>query len=375
MPRPSEPTWPPSSGSSRPDNSLRAGPRRPMIRSMPVDLWTSPAFVEEARAWVADRLAPTGVSLAGEWEQPHARAWSSAIRFETTAGRVWFKVNGRGSAYESRLVPLLSRLRPGLGPDVLASDLDRAWTLVRDAGEILRSRAPAEELWSSWELVLAVYAEAQLALSTHREELLGAGLPLLGPDQLVGHLHRLLDDLGSRSVDDGGLGPDQSRALAALAPSYAAWCAELAASPLAETVQHDDLHSANVCWQGDLDDVANARIIDWGDASVGHPFGTMLATLNSMAFHVGKLHDDGTIEDVRVLRARDAYLEPFTSAGTREELLRWVTLARLTGCVTRAITYESALVEAPRTTVVELDFPVRGWLLELLEPWAVQSAG
>ena len=66
-------------------------------------LWTSSVFVEEARSWVTAQLAPRGSRLDGEWEQPHARAWSSTIRFETTEGRVWFKVNGSGTAYEAPL--------------------------------------------------------------------------------------------------------------------------------------------------------------------------------------------------------------------------------------------------------------------------------
>jgi hypothetical protein len=47
-----------------------------------------------------------------------------------------------------------------------------------------------------------------------------------------------------------------------------------------------------------------------------------------------------------------------------------VALARRTGCVTRAISWESALQDAPGTVVAAEEFPVRGWLLELLEPWA-----
>ncbi len=79
-------------------------------------LWTSSAFVEEVRAWVAARLKPRGSWLTGEWEQPHARVWSSTIRFETTVGRVWFKVNASGTLQEPGLLALVGELRPGLAP-------------------------------------------------------------------------------------------------------------------------------------------------------------------------------------------------------------------------------------------------------------------
>ena len=41
----------------------------------PVALWTSNAFLEEARAWVAAQLALRGSRLTGEWQPLHARVW------------------------------------------------------------------------------------------------------------------------------------------------------------------------------------------------------------------------------------------------------------------------------------------------------------
>jgi hypothetical protein len=124
-----------------------------------------------------------------------------------------------------------------------------------------------------------------------------------------------------------------------------------------EWEQPHDLHSNNVCWPGEVDDLSSVRIIDWGDATVGHPFGTMLATLNSIAFQARVLDDDGRIDDLHVLRIRDAYLEPFTGLGNREEPIRWIALARSTGCVTRALAWEGALQDAPAAVVAGLESP------------------
>jgi hypothetical protein len=44
-----------------------------------------------------------------------------------------------------------------------------------------------------------------------------------------------------------------------------------------------------------------------------------------------------------------------------------VSLARRTGCVSRALSYRRALQGEPISTHRDADFPVRGWLLELLE--------
>jgi hypothetical protein len=332
-----------------------------------VALWTSRAFVEEARAWVAAQLAPRGSRITGEWKQPHVRVWSSTLRFETTEGRVWFKVNGNGTAYEAALIALLGELRPGLAPEVLAHDDVRAWSLTRDGGPVLRSIAEPDALWGYWERLLPRYAEAQLALAEHTLRLLTTGIPDRGPAQLPVEYRRLLDELVARPTEDGGLTREEASALEGLLPVYDDWCAELAASPMLDSLQHDDLHSNNVCWPGEPGDLSSVRIIDWGDASVGHPFGTMLATLNSIAFHAG-VRDDRRMDDPRLLRILDASLEPFAGLGGRAQLLRWVALARSTGCVTRALSWESALQEAPATMVAREEFPVRGWLLELLRP-------
>jgi hypothetical protein len=39
----------------------------------------------------------------------------------------------------------------------------------------------------------------------------------------------------------------------------------------------------------------------------------MLATLNSIAFHAGALRVDRRMDDPRLLRIRDAYMEPFAA--------------------------------------------------------------
>jgi Phosphotransferase enzyme family len=336
----------------------------------PVALWTSSAFLKKARAWVAAQLAPRGIGLTGEWEQPHVRIWSSTIRFETTAGRVWFKVNGSGTAYEASLIALLGELCPDLAPEVIACDKAKAWSLTWHAGPVLRSIVAADAMWGHWEGLLQRYSQAQLDLAANRTRLLTTGTPNRNPKQLPVEYRRLLSDLAVAPVDEGGLTRQQASALERRLLRYDDWCAELAASPIPESLQHDDLHSNNICWSGAPDGVASARIIDWGDASIGHPFGTMLATLNSIAFHAGIVsYDRGGIEDQRVQRILDAYLEAFTAYGSRTELLRWVALARRTACLTRALAWERAVQDVPASGAAEFASQERAWLLEVLEPW------
>lgn len=328
------------------------------IRSM--ELWSSAAFVEEARDWVAREAAAHGLSLTGECEQPHLRPWSSAFRFETSGGRVWFKVNGAGTRHEPTLTRALAGLVPGLVPEVLAVDATRGWSLSRDAGPVMRSVAAPDGLWSAWEVLVARYADAQIDLAAHVPDLCATGVREASPATLPAQAAEILKALEALPVAEGGLTRAQADEVARRLPVYAAWCERLGASGIPSSVQHDDLHSANVCWGGSA---STARIIDWGDASLGHPLGTMLCTLNSVAHHAGV-----EIDHPRVQRVRDAYLEPFTGFASRTELVEYVGLARRVGCVTRAMTYIAALQGEPVATHDDLGFPVRGWLLEMLEP-------
>ena len=311
---------------------------------------------ELARDWVSSQVAGLGGTLTDAGTAHGRRAWSHTTVFGTTLGRVWLKANAQGTAHEPRLHRLLAGLVPDLLPALLAVDEPRGWSLLADAGPTLRTVAGIEAQLGAWEQLLPRYAEAQLAMAAHRDDLLRAGVPERSPTTLPGQAAALVAELGTLAEDRGGLGPDRRAALEARLPAYGRWCADLAGSGLPDTVQHDDLHSANVCLDGDT-----LRILDWGDASLGHPFGTMLVTLNSVAHHAGL-----DSRDPLVLRVRDVYLEPFTAYAEHRDLIHLVDRARQAGRVTRALAWRAALATEPPEAHAEWDFPVRAWLEEIL---------
>jgi hypothetical protein len=331
---------------------------------MALEVWTSPAFHEEVRTWVADRLAEHGMALTSDGQQPHARVWSSTIRFGTTQGRVWFKVNGRGTRHEPALVRLLGQRLPDLVPEVLALDVESGWSLSRNGGPMLREVLDAEHSWAAWEGIAARYAEAQLELASARDAVLATGVAEVSPATVPDQARVLVERLSGRPAGEGGLTRDETRRLQGMLPRLGEWCVELRGSGIPDSVQHDDLHSGNVCWTGS---VADARIIDWGDASWGFPLATLLTTMNAAAFHAGLYVEGRPVDAAPVLRLRDAYLEPFTRYSDRPDLIRLVDLARRAGCVSKALSYEAALLDAPVEVGAALDFPSRAWLLSLLE--------
>src|SRR5919204_6865147 len=76
---------------------------------------------------------------------------------------------------------------------------------------------------------------------------------------------------------------------------------ELAAHGIPETIQHDDLHMANLYAQG-----GRLRVLDWGDSSISHPFASLVVTFRFLE-EINKLSP----VDPWFARLRDAYLEPW----------------------------------------------------------------
>ncbi len=312
----------------------------------------------EVTEWVRRRAGAAGFRLTGERAQTHAEPWSSTVRFGSDSGVLWFKVNGPGTVAEPALLGVLARHVPDLAPELVAVDLDRGWTLMRDAGPTLRRIATPDQSWDRWDEILQRYASAQLALAEHLDELRATGIHDVSPAAAPGVAVELIELLSARSEASGGLSADQVVTLTSALPGLEAWCLELAATGIPTTINHDDLHSNNVCVGPH-----GTRIIDWGDTGLSHPFATMLATLNSIAWHAELGRDDP-----RIVRMCDAYLEPFSGFADRPTLRRWVGLARQVGCIGKAVSYLSAFEGAPSSAEADLDWPVRGWMLELLDP-------
>lgn len=313
--------------------------------------WHDPRWISAAHAWVHEHLdAPA----TGPVEEIRARPWSVVHRVPTAAGPRWFKATITGCRYEAVLTDVLARRMPDRVLVPLAVDVTRGWLLTPDAGPTLRDvLAPAgvEATLARWAEMLRAYAALQ------RDAVpLAGGLPALGvpdhrpqvlPEQLAG----LLADPGVRA----DLGPERLAAVTATAPAFAEWCAELAASGVPASVQHDDLTDANV-FAG-----PPYRFFDWGDAGVAHPFGSLLVVL-SQASHALDL-PPGAPE---LARLRDAYLSEWP--GDPVALRRAATLAGRVTRLTRAMSWQRGLRGAALPVADDVATAVADWLAELPAP-------
>ncbi|MCX5068242.1 phosphotransferase [Micromonospora lupini] len=323
--------------------------------------WSSDEWQQEARSWVDERLGNAGRLVTGPVE-PRVRPWSLVWRVPTDAGPVWFKANNRGTAHEAVLIATLAGLAPERVLTPIAVDRERGWSLLPDGGESLRDVLGRDPDLTHWERALPGYAALQLATAPRADELVALGVPDHRPEVLAGLLAELLDDRDSLRVGaEGGLSVATYERLRAELPAYARRCRRLADIGIPATVQHDDLHDGNV-----FAGPAGYRYFDWGDASVAHPFGTLLVTLRAVRYAT-----EASAGDASLVRLRDCYLEAWTDSHDRRTLVEAADLAMNLGAVSRSLSWRRALDTADPARA-EYAEAVPGWLAELFAATPLQ---
>jgi hypothetical protein len=239
-----------------------------------------------AEDWIRGHVKPTG-AIETERERP----WSTVLRVPLADGVAWFKACAPVQAFEPRLTARLFARWPDRVAHVLGHDEKRAWLLLADAGTPIGVFGNPPEAWLD---VLPLYAELQRGEAAHAPEHLAHDVP----DLRLATLPARYDDLLRRDLP---LEDDEITRLRRFAARFAKLCGELHAHAIPETVQHDDLHMANVYEQDE-----RLRVLDWGDASISHPFASLVVTFRFLEEITGLPPGDPWFA-----RLRDAYLEPW----------------------------------------------------------------
>ena len=290
------------------------------------------------------------------------------MRVPTDDGPVWFKATGPGPAHEGPLLEVFRRLGVANVLLPLAVHRERPWLLFDDGGPTLRATRPdgtGDHDLEAWERILAEYAAVQRAVESDaaREAMLAAGVPDERTSRLPGELARLLDDdevWARLTPEERDVAVAARRRLRAGLSDVEAAAAELDAAGIPASIQHDDLHSANI-----LVGPSGDRFFDWGDAVIAHPFSTLTTTFNSIAHHTGRAQDDPVFE-----RLRDGYAAAWSDRLSADDLARAVALARVLGCIAKSLAWERALTGLEPDEMDGHGDAIAGWLIEFDERFA-----
>jgi hypothetical protein len=241
-----------------------------------------------AEEWIRRHVEPVGAI-----ETTHNRPWATVMRVPVADGVTWFKACAQVQAFEPRLTAELYARWPDRVTEVLAVDEARRWLLVGDAGIAVRELGNPPEAWLQ---ALPSYAELQKGEVAYALDHVAHGVPDLRMAALPAGYERLLGT-------ELPIARDDVNRLRDYAPRFTELCAALAELGIQESVQHDDLHMANLYSDG-----GKLRIVDWGDSSIAHPFFSLVETFRFLEEFNRFAPDDPWFP-----RLRDAYLEPWGS--------------------------------------------------------------
>ena len=294
--------------------------------------WDDPTWRQDVLDWIASRLGRE-VDLDGLMVR--LRPWSVVIRIPTPeAGPIWFKANPPSSAFEPALMAALGEWTPEHVLHPIAVDPARSFSLLPDGGALMT--APAA---TSWIAPLQQYAELQRSLSPYADDLLRIGVPDLRPEVIMVRFDELVEEV---------VGDNRIADVEAMRPRIADWVDELAGSGIAATLDHSDLHESQIFQPRG----GRYAFFDWGDASVGHPFTTLLVPLRNIREAFGA-------DAAR--SARDAYLDGWP--GDRDKLRRVAHIACRLGPISRSLSWMRIFI-GERAPVHDY---VSGWLRVLLD--------
>jgi hypothetical protein len=285
--------------------------------------WDEPDWFERVEAWVDAELERLGLQPRGALELVRTRPWAAVARVSTMSGNIWFKEAAPPLAFEPGLTVSIARRCPNFTPVVLAAE--GTSMITDDAGPQLRSFRKSGEPAPSWDEILPRYAELQIELADDVNELLKLGTPDRRPALVSSTYLELAERVSGAEVA-------QLERLRTLAPELEL-LVEALAGPLPLTIIHEELHEGNVFVRG-----GRARVLDWGEASVSHPFAGLVNTLRDIAYR-RRLKPNGR----EILRLRSVYLEPWTPFASSAELLEQFDRGYLLGTLCRAMSWEHIL--------------------------------
>ena len=298
--------------------------------------WYNPDWQKQAHEWIRAEAQRNSIQLTGEIEQNHAYAWSTVMRVPSSAGMLFFKATASETTYEIALTEKMAGWFPDCMPDLVAVDTTRGWMLMRDGGEQLRASIRPTQDIKPWEPVITQYAELQIGLAEHVDEILALGIPDHRPSALPALYTQLLADTASLMIDqEKGLTSAEFQQLQKLTPRFEQICKDLSALGIPDSLNHGDFHDGNVL-------LKNGRVtfFDWGDANVTQPFVSLRTFFVSIEIAL-KLDDYAFTPEMSQLLER--YLEAWQAYGEKEALMSAYRLSKPVASISKALAWHETV--------------------------------
>ena len=254
---------------------------------------------------------------------------------------MFFKAGGPAQHFEAALLQFLGEHHPNDVLAPLAVDLAQGWMLLPDGGPTAREHLAAADIRAFWGPMLSQYARMQLRTAEQVDELLALRVPDRRLQYLAASYESLLREENLLMVGEpDGLTARQFERLQALVQDVQVMCAELADLDIPDTLQHGDLHDANVFAQP-----TGLLFFDWGDADVAHPFFSMLVARRAVSYALGSEEPGAEVDWMR-----DAYLTAFAGYASQEDLKSGFEVSQILAHINQALSWQPIIPTLPRGT-------------------------
>ncbi|WP_406501853.1 aminoglycoside phosphotransferase family protein [Streptomyces sp. NBC_01590] len=275
-------------------------------------------------SWLSARLPAHLAQRRGAAVPVHERPWATVFRVPVDGDDLWLKCTTGLARHEASLVELLrARLGPVV-PEVVVRDETNGWFVTCGAPALPSAEGDPDRARRLWEAVLEQYGAMQREIAKESDAVVALGTLDLRAERLMDHLDMLLDGPGMDGHDELRSG------IADIRPQLEKWCALLQESSVPASIQHDDLHLGNVFGgHGGHGFV----IIDWADAVVTHPFGSLLYPL-----YAARRRGDTPAQIDRLV---DAYLSGLGLPGRTAQTDATITAALRLAGIPRALMWQS----------------------------------
>ncbi|MCP8968943.1 aminoglycoside phosphotransferase family protein [Ectobacillus ponti] len=310
--------------------------------------WFQAGWHEKAWAWGEQAVLHAGRQLTGELVQLKASDFSFVQRMGTNAGDVYLKATGTAARHEAALTRHLAGLHANTAA-VLDTQETEGWLLMPGLGGTPLRGQTDHALWQG---ALRAYAQLQVAEAAQVEKLLTMGVP----DRRIPVLKR---DIREHLADmcATGLAEEEAKQVLDLQEELLDMCDQLIAIGLPDSIEHGDLHSANI------------RIVDgqpfffdWGDASITHPFFSTRIFWHALDELIAS---EAEWLDM-VNRFRPYYLEAWKEFAEEDKLKQALLITDQLACVQRALSWHLYLTPSREDQAESYRRPSQ-WLQLLLE--------
>ncbi|WP_226537354.1 phosphotransferase [Fictibacillus halophilus] len=289
--------------------------------------WFEEMYLLKVENWIKDVLRDEGnLSLSGKLTEVKKTDFSLVLLVQVNTGNLYFKATRFSTHHEAAVSRYFHTMYPGKSTEIVRIQETEGWLLMKELGGVPIRQLKDKEIWKA---ALTEYAQLQVSEISNIDGLSSMNVPnrtlSTMKKEIIQHLEGMCDT---------GLSTEEKEAVMNLQPALIAMCDELEQLVPVHSIDHGDLHSANIQY-------VNGKLVflDWGDSSITHPFFSTRVFWNSLYELVDNDSDWLKVID----EFRPHYLKAWTTIASMEKLEKALKISDQLACVHRAISWYSYL--------------------------------